>query len=55
MVEGVSGVERRPMRARAVLLPLAYDQEYIAINPALHGFRPNMLYDYWNSEEWTVL
>jgi peptide/nickel transport system substrate-binding protein len=45
---------QRRIRDEAVLLPLAYDEEYIAINPALHGFRPNMLYDYWNAERWDV-
>lgn len=47
-------VMQRRIRDEAVLVPLAYDQEYIAINPALNGFRPNMLYDYWNAEEWDV-
>jgi ABC-type transport system substrate-binding protein len=45
---------QRRIRDEAVLLPLAYDEENIAINPALHGFRPNMLYDYWNAERWDV-
>jgi ABC-type transport system substrate-binding protein len=42
------------IRDEAVLLPLAYDEEYVAINPALQNFRPNMLYDYWNAEQWDV-
>jgi dipeptide transport system substrate-binding protein len=48
------GTMQRRIRDKAVLLPLAGDQEYVAINPALHGFLPNMLYDYWNAEEWDV-
>lgn len=48
-------VMQRRIRDEAVLLPLAYDREYIAINPALHGFRPNMLYDYWNADAWDVV
>jgi len=47
-------VMQQRIRDEAVLLPLAYDQEYVAINPALHGFRPNMLYDYWNGDQWDV-
>ena len=47
-------VMQRRIRDEAVLLPLAYDREYIAINPAVHGFKPNMLYDYWNAEQWDV-
>ena len=45
---------QRHIRDQAVLLPLVYDQEYVAINPALRGFRPNMLYDYGNIEEWDL-
>jgi hypothetical protein len=29
---------QRRIRDAASLLPLAYDEEYIAIDPALHGF-----------------
>ena len=46
---------QRRIRDEVVLLPLVNDKEYVAINPALHGFRPNMLYDYWNAEQWDVL
>ena len=45
---------QRRIRDEAVLLPLVDDQEYIAVNPALRNFRPNMLYDYWNAERWDV-
>jgi dipeptide transport system substrate-binding protein len=45
---------QRRIRDEAVLLPLVNDKEYVAINPALHGFRPNMLYDYWNAEQWVL-
>jgi peptide/nickel transport system substrate-binding protein len=48
-------VMQHRIRDQAILLPLAYDQEYVVINPALHGFKPNMLYDYWNAEQWDVL
>jgi peptide/nickel transport system substrate-binding protein len=48
-------VMQRRIADEAVLLPLAYDQEYVALNPALRGFKPNMLYDYWNGEQWDVL
>ncbi len=47
-------VMQRRIRDEAVLLPLAYDREYVAVNPALHGFKPNMLYDYWNADTWDV-
>jgi ABC-type transport system substrate-binding protein len=47
-------IMQRRIRDEAVLLPLAYDREYIAVNPAVHGFKPNMLYDYWNAEQWDV-
>lgn len=52
--DGYFNVMQRVIRDQAVLLPLAIDEEYIAINPALHGFKPNMLYDYWNAETWEV-
>lgn len=57
----------RPARARffrimqqriadqAVLLPLVNDEEYVATNPALHGFQPNMLYDYGDGDRWDVV
>jgi len=48
-------IMQRRIRDEAVLLPLAYDREYVAINPALRGFHPNMLYDYWNAEQWDVV
>lgn len=47
-------IMQRRIRDQAVLLPMAYDREYVVINPALHEFRPNMLYDYWNAEQWDV-
>ncbi len=45
---------QRRIRDEAVLLPIAVEREYIAVNPALRNFRPNMLYDYWNAEQWDV-
>lgn len=47
-------VLQRRIRDDAVLLPLVNDEEYIAVNPALRGFKPNMLYDYWNAERWDL-
>jgi peptide/nickel transport system substrate-binding protein len=48
-------VMQREIRDNAVLLPLAYDEEYVAINPALRNFAPNMLYDYGNGDRWDVV
>jgi hypothetical protein len=31
---------------------LAYPPEYTAVNPALRNWKPNMLYEFWNSDEW---
>lgn len=46
---------QREIRDNSVLLPLVYDQEYVAINPALRNFEPNMLYDYGNGDRWDVV
>lgn len=48
-------VMQRRIRDEVVLYPIAIEREYIAVNPALHNFRPNMLYDYWNAEQWDVV
>ncbi len=33
---------------------LVYRTEYEAMNPALHGFRPNMLYNFGQTQDWSL-
>jgi peptide/nickel transport system substrate-binding protein len=33
---------------------LVYRTEFEAINPALHGFKPNMLYNFGQTQEWSL-
>ncbi|HKU82081.1 MAG TPA: peptide ABC transporter substrate-binding protein [Candidatus Tumulicola sp.] len=49
------GIMQQRIAAQAVLLPLVNDVEYVAINPALRDFRPNMLYDYGDGDRWDVV
>lgn len=49
-----SAMQRR-IRDDAVLLPLVEERTYIALNPAVRQFRPGMLYDYWNADQWDVV
>jgi peptide/nickel transport system substrate-binding protein len=37
-----------------VLDCLVYSADYIGVNPGLVNFHPNMLYEFWNSEDWDV-
>jgi ABC-type transport system substrate-binding protein len=38
-----------------VFVPLIYRGDYSAINPAVRGWRPNMLFEFSNSNEWDVV
>jgi peptide/nickel transport system substrate-binding protein len=38
----------------AVFVLLVYRTEYEAMNPALHGVAPNMLYNFGQTEDWTL-
>jgi len=45
---------QRIVRANAIYDFLAYPTTYTAINPGLRNFKPNMLFEFWNSEAWDV-
>ncbi len=38
----------------AIFAPLVYPGAFSAINPAVRGWEPNMLYEFSNSEDWDV-
>lgn len=45
---------QRLIRANSVYDFLAYPSTFTAINPGLRNFKPNMLFEFWNSEAWDV-
>ncbi len=45
---------QRQMRAELPLVPLVYVTDYLASNPSLHGFKPNMLYDFSQTQDWDL-
>ena len=47
-------VMQQRIRAELPIVPLVYRTEYEAINPALHGFAPNMLYNFGQTEAWSL-
>jgi peptide/nickel transport system substrate-binding protein len=53
-IEAFDGMQRI-MAEQNVLFPLVYDQEYVAVNPAVKHFAPNMLYDYSGAARWDVI
>lgn len=46
---------QRIVTSSALFIPLVYNGGYSAINPALRGWAPNMLYEYSNSNDWDVV
>jgi peptide/nickel transport system substrate-binding protein len=45
---------QRIVNDAAIFVPLIYPGAFSAINPAVRGWRPNMLYEFSNSEDWDV-
>lgn len=43
------------VRNATLFAPLAYEGNFSAINPAVRGWAPNMLYEFSNSEDWDVV
>lgn len=39
----------------AIFVPIVYRGDYSAINPAVRGWAPNMLFEFSNSDRWDVL
>jgi peptide/nickel transport system substrate-binding protein len=37
-----------------VFVPLVYRGDFSAVNPAVHGWAPNMLFEFSNADEWDV-
>jgi peptide/nickel transport system substrate-binding protein len=49
------GAMQRTLAASAVFVPLVYRGDYSAINPAVRGWSPNMLFEFSNAEDWDVV
>lgn len=49
------GAMQRLIAASAVFVPLVYRGDYSAINPAVRGWSPNMLFEFSNAEDWDVV
>ena len=49
------GAMQRSIAASAVFVPLVYRGDYSAINPAVRGWSPNMLFEFSNAEDWDVV
>lgn len=45
---------QRTVRDATLFVPLIYAGDYSAINPAVRGWNPDMLFEYSNSENWDV-
>ena len=43
------------IRNATIFAPLVYDGAFSAINPAVRGWAPNMLFEFSNSEDWDVV
>jgi peptide/nickel transport system substrate-binding protein len=52
-MQAFSGMQRL-VRDASVADFIAYPALYTAVNPALANFRPNMLFEFWNSDEWDM-
>ncbi|HYL27138.1 MAG TPA: peptide ABC transporter substrate-binding protein [Candidatus Nitrosotalea sp.] len=49
-----SSLQKRVAQA-ALFVPLIYQGDYSAINPAVRGWHPTMTFEFCNSDEWDVL
>lgn len=47
-------VMQQRIAAEKPTIPLVYRTEFEAMNPALHGFAPNMLYNFGQTQDWRL-
>ena len=45
---------QRTLKDAALFMPLVYRGDFSAVNPAVSGWEPNMLFEFSNSEDWDV-
>ncbi len=46
---------QRTVANAGIFVPFVYRGDYSATNPAVRGWRPNMLFEFSNSEHWDVV
>jgi ABC-type transport system substrate-binding protein len=46
---------QRLIARSGIFIPLTYPGDYSALNPAVRGWNPNMLFEFWNSNDWDVV
>lgn len=51
----VFGAMQRLVARNAIFVPIVYRGDYSAVNPAVRGWDPNMLFEFSNAEQWDVV
>ncbi len=46
---------QRTIAANAVFVPIVYRGDYSAVNPAVRGWAPNMLFEFSNADQWDTV